>query len=336
MRKKIALLTLILVFSAEFVLAQGGPQSTSLGLAPHSPPFGKPSVNSPPPCESTVMPHFPRYNISFFLGGATTPGNATITLTNTGTALFSQLTQKMDVDVSGIMIGMSLGCVINDRLGCRIEAFDLVPSLAKGQITTTLQTGGPVIQQADSPFRFDGVRGEGTVRLWRELAFVGGLYYESLDLRLVKVHSVTSTLVTTTNEGKAEFHTFSVYGGAEYTLSLPFSSYLVARAIGCPWIHCHWDYSVPFQNPASPLFPVLDSGAGNINNGSFGEILVRGAFGIGFAELGAFAKLSTVTLANTVGINSQDVSSGITLQQPFYMSFTRRTVEGGGFVNITF
>jgi hypothetical protein len=242
----------------------------------------------------------------------------------------------MDIDVSGIMIGMSVGYALNDRFGCRIEAFDLVPSWATGDITTTLQTGGTALQQADSYFRFDGVRGEGTWRFWRGLTLVGGLYYESLDLRMANVKTVVSNFVDTTNEGKAEFHTFTVYGGAEYTLGLPFPGYLLARATGCPWIYCHWNYGVPFRNPNAPALQIQDSGAGNINNGSFGEILVRGALGVGFAEIGGFARVSAVSMSNTIDINSEDYSSGTTLQQPFQMSFSRRTVEGGGFVTIPF
>jgi hypothetical protein len=323
MRKKTSLLILFLVFSTALVSAQD--RSPETGLVPPLPVSKEPLVYEP-----NLAPHSPRWKISFFLGGAATPGRATVTLTSIGPGPSNQVAQKMEFDVSGIIIGMSLGYAINNRLACRIEAFDLVPSSERrGEVTTTLQSGGFVTQQADSYFRFDGVRGEAAVNIWNGLAFVGGLYYESLDSRLVSNTPVVSNLVTVTNEGKAEFHTFGLYGGAECKLPLPFSSYLMARAIGCPWLFCYWNYGVP-----SPLGQ--NSGAGNISGGKFGEILVRGAFGIGFAEIGAFAKVSAVTLGNTVSINFQSFSSPDSSQQPFQMNFTRTTVEGGIFVNIPF
>jgi len=326
MRLKIVLLTAILGLSSGMAFAQGGPDS--VGLTPRA--------NSSSQHTRTIEPYSPRWNVSFLIGGATTPGNATLTLKAAGTPLFNQTSQTIDFDVSGIIIGMSLGYWINDRLSCRIDAFDLVPSPSGAQVTTTLQTGGPVMQRAEPHFSFDGIRGEGSVRLWGRFAVVGGLYYESLNLSLINAIPVVANLVNSTTLGSAEVHTLNLYLGAEYTLWLPFSSYITARFLGFPWIYCHWNYDMSFQNPTSlsPFFQ--NSGAGVVNNGAFGEILVRGAFGIGFAELGLFAKLSAVTLGNEVQINSQNVLGGSTVQQPFDMSFTRRTVEGGGFVVIPF
>lgn len=334
MPKITAYMTLFLVFICGMLLSPARGQTPS--LAPASLPLGGSCLNPPSLCGGPAMPALPRWNVGFFLGGATTPGNATVTLTSPGPAVFNQVAQTMDIDVSGVLLGMSLGYAVNDRLSCRIEAFDVVPSWSTGDVKTTLQTGGIVVQKADSYFRFDGVRGEGAWRLWRGLSFVGGLYYEALDLRLANVKSVVSNYVDTINEGKAEFHTFTVYGGAEYVLGLPFPGYLLARAVGSSWISCHWDYGVPFRDPNSPLFPIQDSGAGSLNNGTFGEILVRGALGIGFADLGLFAKVSSVTAKNTIDINAEDSSTATTLQQPFSMTFSRRTVEGGGFVTIPF
>jgi hypothetical protein len=334
MRKKTAYMALFLVFSCGMLLTQARGQSN--GPAPASLPLGSSCVSSPSLGGAPCIPVLPRWNAGFYLGGATTPGNATVTLTSTGPAIFNQVVQKMDIDVSGVLIGMSLGYALNERLGCRIEAFDVVPSWAIGDVKTTLQTGGIAVQKADSYFHFDGVRGEGYWRLWSGLSLIGGLYYESLDLRLANVKSVVSNYVDTTNEGKADFHTLAIYGGAEYSLGLPFPGYLLARAVGCPSVYCHWFYGVPFRDPNSPLFPILDSGAGNFHNGTFGEILVRGALGFGFAEFGGFAKVSAVTLKNTIALNSEDFSTGTTLQQPFQMDFSRSTVEGGGYVTIPF
>jgi hypothetical protein len=333
MRKETLLLAVLLVCSSGTVLAE-----ESCQLARFTPPDrGLAALSWDSPCRSGPIPalHYPRWDAGFFIGGATTPGNATLKLKATGAPLFNQVEQTIEVDLSGILIGLSLGCAITDRLSCRIEAFDVVPASEDSQTVTTLQTGGPVAREFISHFHWDGVHGEGAVKLLDELAFVGGLSYESLNMRLNSTAPV-SNVSRSIDEGNAIFHTINLYGGAQYTLGLPYSGSLMVRVTGLPWVYCHWDYNMTFRNPVSPFSSIQNSTSGSIQNGSFGEILLRGSLRIGFAELGGFTKLSAITLGKTFDMNAEDISAGTTLQQPFDVRFTRRTIEAGGFVTIPF
>jgi len=333
MRARALLLAVVIVCINEMALAERNSQSIR-HLA-----FDRGSAALPwdSPCRSGPVSvlQYPRWNVQPFLGGAATPGDATLTLKSTGPPLFNQTEQTINVDLSGVLVGLSLGCALTDNLSCRIEAFDLVPSSEASQIVTALQTGNSVAREFISHFHWDGVRGEGVVRLWGGLAFVGGLRYESLNIRLVSTASASS-LSGTFNEGNAIFHAFNLYCGAEYTLSLPYACSLVAKVAGFPCVYCHWDYNMPFQDPASPSSPIENSASGPITKGAFGEILIQGSHGLGFAEVGVFTKLSAITLEKTIGINAENASSLTTLQQPFDMRFTRRTIEAGGFVRIAF
>jgi hypothetical protein len=331
--KQAAMLAVLILLSGGTLSAQGNWNSLDRPVGSLS----EPTLSWDMPARSGALsePYYPLWDVGIFVGGATTPGNATLALKKTGSALFNQMERKVDLDLSGILIGLSLERYLTERLSGRIEAFDLVPSSEKSQTVTILQTGGPVKGQSIFDFDWAGVHGEGVVRIWGGLALLGGVRYESLNLRLATPTTGSSHLITVVDNGKIDFHAFNLYAGAEYSLALPYSSKLLVRAVGFPWVYCHWDYDMTFQDPISLSF-INNTASDNIQKGSFGEILVRGGFGLRFAELGGFVKLNVISLGTSVGLNSESSSFGIALQQPFDMTFTRRTIEAGIFAAIPF
>lgn len=333
MRKQTLLLTVLIICSSGFTMAQDNSQFTApsffaRSLAALYPDWSRHYETGP-------QPYSPRWNVSFFFGGATTPQSATLTLKTTGGDLFGQTARTLDLDISGILIGLSLRYHLTDNLSLRVEAFDLVPYTEQSNTMTTWRTVGPAAEKFIAHFHWDGVQGEAAMGLRGGFFLIGGLRYEALSTRLTAVTPI-SAQTSELDEGSTILHTLNFYGGVEYSHFLPFSGKLTVRVAGFPSIYGWFGYDMTLRDPAAPLSPIQYSTSGSIHKGSYGEIYLRGTVGVGFAHLGIFTGVKAVDLRKTLSLQALEKSSGSRLEQSFDMGFSRTIVEAGAYAVIPF
>lgn len=331
MRNQILALAVLILCSKGFAMAQENPpQSAYRFLSGGLASFFKDDSAA---YGTGSLVYTPKLKVGLFLGAATSPQNATLKFKTTSSDISGQTSRTLDLDISGILLGLTVRYSPNNRVVFRVEAFDLVPYTELSKSMTVWQNRGPTAEQYVSHFHWDGVLGEALLRLRGGLFLIGGLRYEAFRDRLTATSPIS--VQTGANEGSVILNTFNLYGGFEYNEILPYSGMLTVRVAGSPGIYGHLDYDMTLRNPGEPILPIQYNSSGSTYRGSFGEISLRGTVGLGNMQLGLFTGVKAVNLKNTQDMQASS-NSFVKVSLPAEMEFSRTMLEAGAYAAFSF